>query len=117
MFKVILVAPRSMSDMNLVAKKMKKILSNKGDDVQIVYPYTMGPRKVGHKYAVWKNLASKKFSADWDRFGKQADDFRNCSMAQYADALVAFWDGEDDTIRNIISHMKNLKKPIRIIKV
>lgn len=39
---------------------------------------------------------------DWQRHGKQAGPMRNEAMAQYADTLVAIWDGESRGTRNMI---------------
>lgn len=32
-----------------------------------------------------------KFPADWNKYGKTAGYLRNMQMAEYADALIAFW--------------------------
>ena len=42
------------------------------------------------------------FPADWDKYGKRAGYLRNVQMAEYADALLAFWDGESRGTKNMI---------------
>jgi len=39
-------------------------------------------------------ISIKTFSPDWTRYGKSAGPIRNEQMAEYADALLAIWDGE-----------------------
>ena len=77
-----------------------------GLDVEIVSGTARGVDQLGEKYAASNDLECKKFPADWDRFGKSAGYKRNEQMAEYADALVAFWDGCSRGTR----HMINLAK-------
>lgn len=44
----------------------------------------------------------KQFPADWDKHGKAAGPIRNQEMADYADALIAVWDGESRGTRDMI---------------
>ena len=44
----------------------------------------------------------KVFPADWNTHGKSAGAIRNRQMAEYADALIAIWDGETPGTRNMI---------------
>lgn len=57
-------------------------------------------KRMGHKVL--------SFPAEWDKLGKAAGHVRNEHMAQQADVLVAFWDGEsrgtEDMIRRGLSH-------------
>lgn len=43
-----------------------------------------------------------KFGADWESYGKSAGPRRNQKMAEYADALLAIWDGESRGTRDMI---------------
>jgi hypothetical protein len=43
-----------------------------------------------------------KYPADWARHGKAAGPIRNKQMADNADVLVAFWDGESAGTANMI---------------
>jgi len=45
----------------------------------------------------------KRFNADWDDHGKIAGPIRNQEMAEYADALIAVWDGESSGTQDMIS--------------
>ena len=44
----------------------------------------------------------KKFPADWGGLGKRAGYLRNEQMADYADALIAVWDGKSKGTKHMI---------------
>lgn len=51
---------------------------------------------------------------DWDRLGRAAGPLRNEAMADYADALIAIWNGYSTGTKNMIEHMNRLGKPVFI---
>lgn len=78
-----------------------------------------GTRKTGadHYGEVWataNGIPIKRFPADWERHGKAAGPIRNLEMAQYADALIAIWDGKSRGTRHMIDAMRGLGKPVYI---
>lgn len=46
----------------------------------------------------------RKFEPDWDEHGKAAGPIRNNKMANYADALIAVWDGQSNGTKNMIEN-------------
>lgn len=48
------------------------------------------------------DVSYEEFEADWDEHGKAAGPIRNEEMAEYADALIAVWDGESNGTRSMI---------------
>lgn len=70
--------------------------------------------KDGEYYAKCNKIPVKQFPADWDQFGKAAGHIRNKQMAEYADALVAVWDGKSPGTKNMITTMQSLNKPVYI---
>ena len=52
----------------------------------------------GNKYG----YSIHRFEADWNTHGKAAGPIRNKQMAQYADVLVAFWDGKSRGTKSMI---------------
>lgn len=54
----------------------------------------------------------KLFKADWDFYGKKAGFVRNIEMAEYADALLAIWDGVSKGTLHMLNEMDIRKKPI-----
>lgn len=48
----------------------------------------------------------KVFPADWNKYGKKAGPIRNKKMANYAEALLAIWDGKSCGTKNMIQQAK-----------
>jgi len=55
------------------------------------------------------------FRADWSRFGRSAGPRRNAQMVEYADRVVAFWDGKSPGTKHTIGLAKKAGKPVEII--
>lgn len=53
-----------------------------------------GVDMAGVTWAERYSILIKTFPPDWTRYGKSAGPIRNEQMAEYADALLAIWDGE-----------------------
>ena len=68
----------------------------------------------GERWAQQNVCTVKRFLADWDKCCKAAGPIRNREMAQYADALVAVWDGESKGTANMILEMHRLSKPVYV---
>ena len=91
--KVIIAGGRTFDQYDLLCKTCDHMLSLQ-KEVEIVSGTANGADKLGEKYAKEKGYSIKQFPADWDTHGKKAGYMRNQQMAEYADALIAFWDGE-----------------------
>ena len=63
-----------------------------------------------------KTRERAEFPADWERHGKAAGYIRNREMAQNADALVAFWDGESRGTKSMIDLAKEYDLAVRVLK-
>ena len=55
-----------------------------------------------------------EFPALWDKHGKKAGYMRNGYMAEYADALLAIWDGKSNGTRHMIQCMITHEKPFHV---
>jgi len=67
----------------------------------------------GEEWAKEQNIPITRFPAKWELFGKSAGYKRNTEMAEYADALLAIYDGTSKGTK----HMINLaeKKGLKIV--
>ena len=72
-------------------------------DIEIVSGGARGADALGEKYAAEHSLPLKIFPAKWDQYGKRAGYLRNAQMADYADILVAFWDGKSKGTQHMIN--------------
>ena len=66
----------------------------------------------GEMYAKRNKLPLTIFPADWDTQGKKAGILRNIKMAEYADRLIAIWDGASKGTLHMINDMVSKKKPV-----
>ena len=76
----------------------------------------VGKTTFSKKYAQEKGYEIHRFPADWDSFGKSAGYIRNEQMAQNADALVAFWDGQSRGTKHMIDLAHKYRLLVRVKK-
>ena len=81
---------------------------------EIVSGTAIGIDRMGEEWAIKNDVPVHRMPADWDHLGKRAGYVRNARMAEYADALLAIWDGESNGTRMMIAEMRRLQKPTRI---
>ena len=120
LFKVIVAGSRNITSKDMIIHKLDILLSQKikeGEKIQIISGAARGVDRIGEEYAAARGFLCKRFSADWDTHGKRAGYLRNCQMADNADALVAFWDGESPGTRHMIQTAKNSGLVVRVIHV
>jgi hypothetical protein len=54
----------------------------------------------------------KEFPANWVEHGRAAGPIRNGQMADYADALIAVWDGKSKGTGNMINQARENRLPL-----
>ena len=116
MLKVIVAGSRRFKDYKIVKSALDYYLANQ-DEVEIVSGCAGGVDSLGERYAEEKGIPVKKFPALWDKHGKAAGPIRNKQMAEYADALVLFWDGTSPGSRNMFENARKMGLKIREIKI
>lgn len=114
MFKVIIAGGRDFSDYKLLRETMDKLLCNITEEITVVCGKARGADTLGEKYAKEKGYAVDYYPADWTKYGRRAGYLRNEQMAQNADALVAFWDGESRGTRSMIELARRHGLKIRV---
>ena len=111
--KVIIAGSRNFKNYNLLKLKCDKALSNQ-TDIEIVSGTAHGADKLGEEYAKEKGYALKQFPADWNAKGKSAGYIRNREMAQYADALICFWDSKSKGAKMMIDLANEYKLKVKV---
>lgn len=109
--KVIIAGSRTIEDMKSVERAVRVSMF---DITEVVCGGARGADTLGKQWAADRGIPVSVFPADWNRWGRKAGYLRNCSMAEYADALVAIWDGSSRGTKSMIDIMRGLKKPIHI---
>ena len=88
---------------------------------EIVSGHAIGVDQAGEAWAEVAGLPVKLFpvtSEMWEREGKAAGPNRNRRMAEYADALVAIWDGKSRGTESMIrfAREKGLKVHVHTVR-
>jgi hypothetical protein len=99
--KVIIAGGRDFDDY-LTLNCEIDFLNNHYFKLEIVCGGARGADTLAENYAKQLGLPVKVFPADWDKHGKSAGYLRNQQMAEYADMLVAFWDGKSKGTKHMI---------------
>jgi len=98
--KIIIAGSRNFNDYNLLKSSCDNLLTQ-FTNIEIVSGTARGADKLGERYAREKGYSIKQFPANWN-LGKSAGYIRNDEMAQYADMLIAFWDGTSKGTKHMI---------------
>jgi len=101
MIKVIIAGGRNFDDFNKLCQVCDEFLKDQ-NNIEIVSGAYKGADALGETYAAERNHPIKQFPADWRRYGKSAGLKRNAEMANYANMLIAFWDGKSKGTKNMI---------------
>jgi predicted Rossmann fold nucleotide-binding protein DprA/Smf involved in DNA uptake len=97
--KTIIAGGRTITDYSLV---LSAIGESNFTITEIVSGMAPGVDTLAVQYAEENNLPLAEFHADWNQYKKAAGPIRNREMANYADALIAIWDGESRGTKNMI---------------
>lgn len=97
--KTIVAGSRHCSDYSIFLKAIQQV---PWTITEIVSGGAKGIDRLGELYADYKELPLKIFPANWNLHGKAAGFKRNVEMANYAEAVVAIWDGISPGTKHMI---------------
>lgn len=102
--KVIIAGSRDITDYEVVLAAVREAHNESGiTATEIVSGCARGVDRLGEQIARNYGLRLSGYPADWERYGKSAGYRRNAEMADYADALVAVWDGKSRGTMHMIN--------------
>ena len=81
---------------------------------EIVSGGAKGIDESARNYARQKGLRMTEFFPDYAKYGKTAPLKRNISIIEYADEVIAFWDGSSHGTRFVIENCKRMNKKIKV---
>ena len=110
--KIIIAGSRNFNNYEELCKICDYLLKNK-KNIEIISGTAKGADMLGEKYATDKGYKIKQFPANWDKYKKAAGYIRNKEMAEYADVLIAFWDGKSKGTEHMINLAKENKLTVR----
>jgi hypothetical protein len=112
--KTIIAGSRGFDDLFVMMMEMAKL---DWRPTEVVSGTAPGADRTGECWANMFDIPLKRMPAQWDKFGRVAGKMRNVEMAEYAEALVAFWDGISPGTWHMIDTAKRLGLKVVIIPV
>lgn len=123
--KLIIAGTRTFADYDLLKNKAKALTANvtvkevvSGGNGYLAPngEVERGADLLGEKWANDNNIKITRFMPNWSLYGKMAGPIRNGKMAEYGDALIAFWDGKSKGTESMIALAKLGGLKVRVIK-
>jgi hypothetical protein len=117
-FKLIVAGGRDFSGY----EQMSKILFDLANETYVDYAISIvsgmanGADFLGYLFAKEHQVQVYEYRANWTLYGKRAGFMRNEQMGDFADGLLAFWDGASRGTRHMINYMNKLNKPVHVIE-
>ena len=112
--KIIIAGGRDFTDYEKLYIECDNILQDLNTIEIVSGAYYIGADKLGEQYAKERGYKITRFPANWNKYGKAAGPKRNEQMANYADALIAFWDGKSRGTKNMIQLAKSRRLKVKI---
>ncbi len=114
--KTIIAGSREITDEGVVAKA---VAASGYHITEVVSGGAGGVDSLGEEYAFENGIALERFPVhdfEWEK-SLGAGHRRNKVMVDYADALIAIWDGKSDGTRNVIKQAKAKGIPVFVYMV
>lgn len=80
------------------------------ETTEIVSGGARGVDTFAREYALSHGLKLTEFLPDYDKFGRSAPLKRNIQIIEYADLVLAFWDGKSRGTKFVIDNCKKIGK-------
>ena len=117
-YKLIVAGGRDFDD---YAQLEQRLLAMSNEDslgdiaISLVSGMARGADNLGVRFAHEYGVKLYTFPANWDKHGKAAGFRRNEEMGQFADGLLAFWDGQSRGTKHMIDYMRFLNKEVKVV--
>jgi hypothetical protein len=126
--RVIIAGSRNITSIDIIRNTVKES-GFEAEITEVVSGVAKGVDKLGERWAAENNIPVKQFPAEWKnldlpivvvkqgRYGKYnaaAGAVRNEQMAEYADALIAIWDGKSSGTHNMIENANKHKLKVHV---
>lgn len=66
------------------------------------------------EYALANGIKLTEFLPEYDKFGRSAPLKRNITIIEYADVVLAFWDGKSRGTKFVIDNCKERNIPVKV---
>lgn len=85
------------------------------DGDEIVSGGAVGIDSCAAAYAEKNGISLKVFIPEYEKYGRGAPIVRNKQIVDYADKILAFWDGKSRGTLSVIKYAEKVGKPCEII--
>ena len=99
---------------NMVVDNLEAYLPT--DTAEIVSGGAKGVDSSAKTYANDMGLPLTEFLPEYSRFGRAAPLKRNLQIIEYADMVVAFWDGKSKGTKFVIDNCKKTNVPVTVVQ-
>ena len=86
------------------------------DTTEIVSGGAKGVDTSAKEYAVSHNIEITEFLPEYKKYGKKAPLIRDAQIVEYADLVLAFWDGVSPGTKFVIEKCRKKNVPVKIFK-
>ena len=97
---------------NVIVSDFGKYIS---DADEIVSGGAAGVDTCAAEYAKANGISLTEFLPQYDKYGRGAPIVRNKQIVDYADKVIAFWDGSSRGTASVIKYARKTGKPCEII--
>ena len=105
--RVIIAGGRDFTNVNVMAETLNNLQdvdhAIEIEKLTLICGMARGADLTAYKLFREVGLPVEMYPANWDEHGKQAGFIRNTQMADNADMLIAFWDGESRGTAHMIA--------------
>ena len=108
--KTAVIGSRGITDVNLSEHLPE------GTD-EIVSGGAKGVDTIAREYALANGIRLTEFLPDYARYKRGAPLKRNEQIIEYADVILAFWDGQSKGTKFVIDKAEKLGKDVRVIVI
>ncbi len=84
------------------------------ETAEIVSGGARGVDTSAREYAQKSGLKLTEFLPDYEKYGKRAPLLRNDQIIDYADMVLAFWDGKSRGTAYVIDHCRKKNKKVEV---
>lgn len=115
--KAVICGSRTITDPSLLDEIMETVKEEGYEIAEVVCGGARGADTIGENWARENGIPISYFLPDWKRYGNAAGHMRNHDMVNYADIIIAMWDGQSHGTKGTIDYaMKVKKKPVIVIR-
>lgn len=86
------------------------------ETTEIVSGGARGVDTSARKYALAHNIKLTEFLPEYDKYGRSAPLKRNITIIEYADFVLAFWDGQSHGTKFVIENCHKMGVPVKVYK-